>query len=106
MQVKMLEVGTKRKIKANIGDKIKNLTDKIMRATIYIHFSVIEVRTSRLDVLFLMFCARVKMSSSWGCRCSRSFFVTWQSEKRTHATESQIKNILGYFILIKSSFIP
>lgn len=30
----------------------------------HVRFSVMEVRTSRLEVLFLMFCARVKMSSS------------------------------------------
>lgn len=36
-----------------------------------------EVRTSRLEVLFLMFCARVMMSSSCGCLCSRSPLVTY-----------------------------
>ena len=64
---------------------------------VYIRFSVMDVRTSRLDVLFLMFCARVKISSSWGWRCSRSIFVTCpdvtkintqrQSDKVYHTTE-------------------
>lgn len=38
----------------------------LVASALYIHFSVMDVRTSKFEVLFLMFCARVKISSSWG----------------------------------------
>lgn len=47
-------------------------------------FSVMDVRTSRLEVLFLIFWARVKISSSWWWRCSRSLFVTCQRRGQAH----------------------
>lgn len=61
-----------------------------------IHFSVMDVRTSRLEVLFLIFCARVKISSSWWWRCSRSRFVTCQHRWQAYRSSQIAFKLSGY----------